>query len=51
MRERRAIYDGWHTDGDDWHAERLFVQRGARVAHARSRRDAGVRKLNRAQQA
>ena len=31
VRERRAIYDGWHTDGDDWHAERLFAFSAARA--------------------
>ena len=51
MGERAAVRDRGYADGQHRNAERLPVERGARVVHARAGDDAGVGKLHGAHQA
>ena len=46
MGERAAVRDRGYADGQHRNAERLPVERGARVVHARAGDDAGVGKLH-----
>lgn len=51
MGERAAVRDRGHADGHHRNAERLPVERGARVVYARAGDDAGVGKLHGAHKA